>query len=155
MSRHFPDNTPKIIWGKSYPSTSLSLLNSQCYTALVLRDGFVIEVSLGCQSEFLHFPELAGRTTLFFQTTVPFSPLPSSLFLLLSTLPSSLLSFCSTSLLCLYRCVSRKAARCVSEGNQTFLPRPNTKGQSHSPNYSMFVYCSYVPVTGRINPWRA
>lgn len=68
------------------------------------------------------------------------------------TLISSLLLF--QFLAVFVRMCSRKAAWCASEGNQTFLPHPNTKGQSHSPNYSMFVYCSYVPVTGRINPRR-
>lgn len=133
MSRHFPENTPKIVWGKSYPPPSLSLLNSQCYTALVLRDGFVTEVSPGCQSEFLRFPELAGRTTLFFQTTVPFSPLPSSLFLLLSTLPSSLLSFCSSFLLCLYGCVAGKLHGVSLKEIRPFCPVPIPKAKATAP----------------------
>lgn len=89
---------------------------------------------------------LSNHSSFLSPSFKPFSP-PFHITLIFSLL---LLQFLAV----FVRMCSRKAARCVSEGNQTFLPRPNTKGQSHSPNCSMFVYCLCVPVTGRINPWR-
>lgn len=67
MSRHTcPRECTENYMAESYPLPLLSFLNSQYYTAPVLRDGYVSEVTPGYQSEFLCSPELLGLARLFF-----------------------------------------------------------------------------------------
>lgn len=77
---------PKVTWGKAHLPISLSLLDCEYYTAPLLHDVCMTEVTPGYQPEFLCSPELVAWTT--FSCKAQFLPLsPPSLPAFFSCFP--------------------------------------------------------------------